>query len=1040
MCTVEVKLLGGFAVRRDGAVVDTAAFGGRRVRMLVRILAAQRGRVAARDVLIEALWGEALPADPATNLNVIVNRARRALGEPDAILTEGGGYQLRTGPDIVVDVEQFQEHVAEASAALARADHAAAASAAVAALRLWDDPLPEDAYSEWARPYRDRLERLHQDALEVAAAAMLSMGRPREAVAMAADAVARQPLREASRVLLMRAYATAGDQAAAVSAYLDLRRMLADELGIDPSAEATDLYEQLLHGTVRTPTPASTTSSPRQGPPLVGRDRELAELQAAGREGRVAVVSARSGGGKTSLLEALSARSDRTIVPARCLLPEREEPWSLARSLLRSASTAGVDVGSALDATTLAALTDVFPELDAAGPPVDPQSRRALILRGVVRLLEVTAPSLVLVDDLQWADSSSLQALAVLVVRPADIGLVLAYRPEEVEEHSSVARFLSDLGESRPVEVPLGPLDAEAVERLVTSPSVAAALVEHTDGSPFAVVQVARELEREGLLRANGAGGWEVTAEPASARVRELAHAGQRAAVWRQLERQRPEARELAASLALLGRPAPLRLLTEATGIATEVATRAAGDLARHHLVRHDTEGFRVDHDLVGDTIRDRLPAVERARLHQQLANALERTDGPLDERARHLAGAGDRAAATSAYAAAARARLDLFANSEAQQLADEGLALEPEPEIRAPLLEVRGETRARQGEPGAAREDLRAALALTTSRPARSRLLTRLAHLTNGSEDLLHAAELADLALTEAGDDPGARARALYMRGMIDMSFRLREEAEERFDEALALFTSSGDSAGMADILDIRAMHTFVSGEISAGIAQFDLVARLFTDSGDLLRVVTPRSTRGHGLGFAGRPAEALAETGAALDLARDLGYAEGEAMARWHHAEALVTCGRPEEALSVAQEGLAMARRIGHRGWTAGTLCAVGLSRHALGEPDAAMTAFGECLAISEDMFWFRAWASSRMALVRLGSGDCERAARHVDDALAAAWGLTTYEARLAQCELAVRRGDDEAGKLIRQAIEHAVKGGHLSSAARLEQLRAG
>lgn len=148
MCPVEVKLLGPFTVRRGGGVVETAAFGGRRVRMLVRILAAQRGRVATRDLLIEALWGEQLPADPATNLNVIVNRARRALGQADAILTEGGGYRLRSGPDIVVDVEEFQEHVAEASAALARADHAAAAAAAAAALRLWDDPLPEDAYVE----------------------------------------------------------------------------------------------------------------------------------------------------------------------------------------------------------------------------------------------------------------------------------------------------------------------------------------------------------------------------------------------------------------------------------------------------------------------------------------------------------------------------------------------------------------------------------------------------------------------------------------------------------------------------------------------------------------------------------------------------------------------------------------------------------------------------------------------------------------------------------------------------------------------------
>ena len=124
------------------------------------------------------------------------------------------------------------------------------ASAARAALELWDEPLAEDAYADWARPHRDRLERLYQDALEIGAAALLATGKAREAVALAAEAVARQPLRETARLLLVRAYAAEGDQAAAVAAYLDLRRMLADELGIDPSADAMALYERLLRGTL----------------------------------------------------------------------------------------------------------------------------------------------------------------------------------------------------------------------------------------------------------------------------------------------------------------------------------------------------------------------------------------------------------------------------------------------------------------------------------------------------------------------------------------------------------------------------------------------------------------------------------------------------------------------------------------------------------------------------------------------------------------------------------------------------------------------
>lgn len=246
---MEIDLLGRFAVRRGGRVVEAAEFGGRRVRQLIRILAAERGHVVSRDALIEALWGRQLPADPGTNLNVVVNRARRALGEPDVLQTASGGYVLREGPGVLVDVERFEELVSRARAARSRGDGVDAARAAGAALELWGEPLPEDAYADWARQHRDRLERLHQDALEIGAAGLVVTGNAREAVALAAQAVARQPLREAAYLLLVRAHVAEGDQAAAVAAYLDLRRMLADELGIDPSPEATALYEQLLRGT-----------------------------------------------------------------------------------------------------------------------------------------------------------------------------------------------------------------------------------------------------------------------------------------------------------------------------------------------------------------------------------------------------------------------------------------------------------------------------------------------------------------------------------------------------------------------------------------------------------------------------------------------------------------------------------------------------------------------------------------------------------------------------------------------------------------------
>src|SRR3954471_13739668 len=105
MPTVEVRLqlLGRFQARRGGAEVPPAAFGGRKVRALLRVLAVRRPDLVPHDALADALWPDRMPADPATNLGVLVNRARRALGDPRVVVTGSGGGGRRAG---VVDGDE----------------------------------------------------------------------------------------------------------------------------------------------------------------------------------------------------------------------------------------------------------------------------------------------------------------------------------------------------------------------------------------------------------------------------------------------------------------------------------------------------------------------------------------------------------------------------------------------------------------------------------------------------------------------------------------------------------------------------------------------------------------------------------------------------------------------------------------------------------------------------------------------------------------------------------------------------------------------
>lgn len=149
---LQIDVLGRFAVRRNGEPVALAAFGGRQTQRLLRVLACRRGELVTGDFLIEALWGDAAPADPDANLNAVVNRARRALASQAAIETASGGYLLPASEEVRTDVELFEAAAVAAREAQRRGRWAVALVAARKALALWrGDPLPEDTYDDVRR-------------------------------------------------------------------------------------------------------------------------------------------------------------------------------------------------------------------------------------------------------------------------------------------------------------------------------------------------------------------------------------------------------------------------------------------------------------------------------------------------------------------------------------------------------------------------------------------------------------------------------------------------------------------------------------------------------------------------------------------------------------------------------------------------------------------------------------------------------------------------------------------------------------------------
>lgn len=1037
---VEIRLLGRFAARRDGEEIPPTAFGGRMVRTFVRLLVTRRGQFVSHDVAADALWPGRPPADPVANLQVLVTRARRALGDPSLILTGPGGYSFAADDRCVVDAELFLAAVEVGRERLAGGGAGAAFRELRNALDLWHgEPLAEDAYEDWAQEFRAMLARAHLQALESGAAAALAVRDPAQAVALAEQAVIREPLREPAHLLLAEALASSGDQAAALRALDSLRRRLVEELGLDPSPDVRELERRILGGEPLGLTVARSglASRPTFGElAFVGREAEVeAILGAVQGDPGAAVVSGIAGTGKSRLLREVANRSVLPVIFARAFLPEREEAWALARSLLREALSLDVEAAGLIPDRAAHALADLVPELGDVRPivpaPLDPESQRALALEGGVRLLGAVATkgALMVVDDLQWVDATSMTLLGMVARRVPELSAVFAYRPEELVPDGAVDSFLGDLQRTeRAVQVVrLQSLARETLSRLVVDDGLLRAIAEETDGTPLAVAEVLRALAHRSEIEPDLDGRWRARTPHSSDVAREVARAGQRRIIQNRARRE-PTARwEILSLLALLKRETPARILAGAQGADERKVLGEMDLLARAGLVRLGDNGWATAHDMIGEAVIDALDRPERGRLHQLVAQALEAEGGDPAERARHLAEAGDSAAAAEAFVTAARQRMGRFAAAEAAQLADAGLSLDPEPATRSALLETRGEARGRTGDLAGARADLQDALAGSGTGPERSRLLARMAVLTE-SIDYESAAELADLALTEAGADPTTRAEALVVAAIIDAYTSHLDRAQDRAEEAHALFEQVGDAQGVIRALDARAVATLNTGRLREAAELLDQAARLYRRSGQLLAVGSLRATRGWVLALMGRPDEGLVDIDEALDLERSLNQTEGEALCLWVRAEALAELGRNDEAITNAEAAVALARQLGHRQWETTALCSLGRAHQRAGALDKAEAIVRDALKTAEGRY-ARARAAWRLASVLMDRGELEAADSYAQECLAESFPFIHWEPRLISAEAGLARGGRRAEEDAMEALAWAeVAGAHV------------
>ncbi|GLY84182.1 ATP-binding protein [Actinoallomurus iriomotensis] len=298
-------ILGATEVRSaDGVPVPV---GGPRVRALLALLLLNAGRLVTTERLIDGLYGDEPPAGAANALQSQVSRLRRGLAAAGlaagVVEFHAAGYRLAVEPDDV-DVHRFERLAGEGRSALAAGDAARAVGLLREALELWRGPaLADVADAPFAEAQVARLDELRLSALEDRAEAALTLGRGRDLVPELQELVAAHPLRERPRGQLMRALHGAGRQAEALTVFEETRRVLAEELGADPSPELTAVHLSILRGEAAAPpeTPGPRRPLPAQLTSFVGRDEELQRIGKLLAAGRLVTLLGPGGSGKTRL-------------------------------------------------------------------------------------------------------------------------------------------------------------------------------------------------------------------------------------------------------------------------------------------------------------------------------------------------------------------------------------------------------------------------------------------------------------------------------------------------------------------------------------------------------------------------------------------------------------------------------------------------------------------------------------------------------------------------------------------------------------------
>ncbi|WP_433262089.1 BTAD domain-containing putative transcriptional regulator [Actinosynnema sp. CS-041913] len=858
------------------------ALPGKKVRALLAALLVQEGEPVSVDRLADVLWGDSPPNNLVGAVHTKVWQLRRALeaAEPGAgeqVVSRPPGYLLDV-PDANVDVRRFQHRLDEARDAANPRDRVAALGDALAE---WRGPaLADFADDDFAQPAIARLEEQRLTALEDRAHAMLELGEHSLLVGELADLVVRHPLRERLRAAHLRALYGAGRQSEALAGFDELRERLAEELGLEPSAELVALRQSILErdpALAPFPSPITTTARPVTNLPvpvsgLIGRDAAVVQVRALLEASRLVTLHGIGGVGKTRLALAVAHQVAEQYP---------DGVWLVELSTLDRPA----DHGFSAVANQVAGVLGVRDEVAAGGRRMSQDGRLADALR-TKQLLLVLDNCEHVVEEVARLSELILQAapgVRVLATSQEPLGiagerlwtvppLTLPRSPERAAESGAVQLFVARATAAAPGFT----LDDDTL-------AAVDAICRRLDGLPFALELAATRVRALGVheLAARLADRFAVLTvgnRGAPARQQTL-----RAAIDWSWELLTEQERVVLRRLSAFSGGCPLRAAEEVCAGGPiepgEVLDLVARLVDRSLVTVSDVAGVRRYRLLESvaaygaDRLRQAGEEAEvrlrHARHHAELAERvlphlrgpgqrtwLERVDAESanfrvawESASRH--GAPDlalrmvnalawywflrgrlaeakRAFATALGGAAAAGSDGATALSEAAGPGSDGATA-----LGGAAGPGAGGATALGGAAGSGSEGVRALSGASRTGSDRAKALAWQAGFSLRAGDSLHSLERYD-ELVDQVADPLGRAIVRWFLGFTRIGFGDQDSAEKRLDRALGEFRALRDDWGTAAALAALATQSVLRGDLTSTRQYGTESAALFTDLGD--------------------------------------------------------------------------------------------------------------------------------------------------------------------------------------------------------------